>query len=182
MVQGNGHDADSQECDDAQGPVLDDASLDVILNLTQKRIEDCRNEGRSFGTKTSIVLTASGVLLAIIANAYGKLESVTAIICMGVILAAAYIAISILRTEMEVFGIQEAWEDMSQAICDHKLLKLMLIYKMMAIEKSNRESLANMSIKWVYAGLALLVAIAVLALSLIIHNVDFSFLKDIKLF
>lgn len=161
-----------------QGPAIKEESLDVILDLTMRRIEDCRHEGRAFGTKTGIILTADGVLLAIIANSFDKFEFWSAIFGVIAILSSAYLALSVLRTEMSVFGISDAWDDIEQTLNDPKFLKLMLVYRLRDLEKNNRSTLADMAIKWALAALALLIAIGLLGASLFIHNIDWSFLTS----
>lgn len=153
--------------------IYSEESLNAVLHVTLKRVEDCRNESRSFNFKTSVILTADGVLLGIILNSFASLEPITASISIVILLVSAYSTISALRSDMKVFGVEEAWEDLCQNLEDSYFTKLMLIYKLKAIEKENRETLANQTIKWDNSALLLIIAFSFLAISLTIQNVNF---------
>lgn len=170
-VGDDGVSSNTNASEHAQEIELDDGDLDADLNVVMMGVQDCRLEGRAFGTKTSIILTANGVLLAIIASSFSRLEPWTAAMSIGAIILSAYRAISVLRVDMDVLKLDAPWEDtIIQNLDDGKFIKLFLAYKLVQIETKNQGSLANMAIKWDNAAQLLLAAIMMLTLSLMIHT------------
>lgn len=152
-----------------QEPKLDDEALDAALGVAMMRVQDCGLEARAFGTKTSIILTANGVLLAIIASSFLSMEPWMAAMSIGAVILSVYRAISVLRIDMDVFKFDVLWEDtLRQNLDDGKFTKLLLTHKLAQTETKNQSKLANMTIKWDNAAILLLAAMVIMAFSLIV--------------
>ncbi len=121
---------------------------DVMLDLAWRRFSDLWSDKREIETKVSILLTANGVLLGFIANAWEILNSLLAVAGVLLIwLSATFCVVSLKTRKYKELGILESWDAFEKHFNDVKKLKLVMISTLGMGEKHNRQ-LVSASAKW----------------------------------
>ena len=145
-------------------------SSDIMLDLAWRRFSDIWNDKREIETKASILLTANGVLLGFVANAWNLLNSWLAIAGILLIwLSATFCVISLKTRKYKELGILESWNAFEKHFDDIEKLKLTMISTLGSGEEHNRQ-LISTSAKWYSRGnMAFLTAMSCIIASLLFN-------------
>jgi len=117
---------------------------DIMLDLAWRRYNDVWGDKREIETKASILLSANGVLLGLVVNAWETLYLWLAVVSMMLVwLSATCCVVSLKTRKYEELGILESWEAFNKDFDDTEKLKLTLFSTLGLAESKNRPLVSN---------------------------------------
>jgi hypothetical protein len=143
---------------------------DVMLDLAWRRFADLWSDKKEVETKASILLTANGVLLGFVANAWNMLNVWLATVGIVLIWFSAMFCVISLKTRKYIeIGILEAWDELGDLFDDLEKLKLKIYSALGSAERHNRALIAKASKWYSRANAMFLLAMAVIIASLLLN-------------
>jgi len=144
---------------------------DIMLNLAWKRFEQVFNDKRDIEQKTSLILTANGVLLGLVANGFNVLSKGSALLgLIAIFFSSLFCIISLKPREYLHIGVNESWESLKNYKPDIDKVKMGIFGTIAANELINRNNVKSAANWFEYAIWSFLLSVSLIIIALIDKN------------
>jgi len=144
---------------------------DIMLGLAWKRFEQVFNDKRDIEQKSSLILTANGVLLGLVINGFDVLNKGSAFLgIIAIFFSSLFCIISLKPRKYSHIGVNESWESLKEFKSDIGKVKMGIFGTIGSNELINRTNVESAANWFEYAIWFFLISVSLIIIAIVDKN------------